>query len=113
MQVVFIVLNKIECLDTILTEFGENGIKGATILESRGMARSLEGFTELNFMASLRMFLDPERQESKTIFTVIEDDQIKIVSEIVNKVTGGLDKDDTGIIFTLPVTYTEGIGETI
>ena len=111
MQVVFIVLNKVECLDTILKEFAENGIKGATILDSRGMAHSLEEFTELHFIASLRMILDPDRQESKTIFTVIEDDQIKNVSEIVNKATGCLDKTDTGIIFTVPVSYTEGLGE--
>jgi hypothetical protein len=31
------------------------------------------------------------------------------VSKIVNKVTGGLDKPNTGIIFTVPVKYMEGI----
>ncbi len=111
MQVVVIVLNKLECLEELLEKFGESGIRGATILESRGMAHSLSEFSELRFMASLRLLLDPEHQESKTIFAVVEDSQIKTVSEIVNDVTGGLQNDDTGIMFALPVSYTEGFGD--
>ena len=110
MQVVFIVLNKIECMEEILERFGESGIRGATILESRGMAHSLSEFSELRFMASLRMLLDPEHQESKTIFAVVDDNQVKTVSEILNDVTGGLDNSDTGIMFAVPVSYAEGFG---
>lgn len=108
MQLLVLVLNKIEVLEELLEEFSANKIKGATILDSKGMAHSLSEFHELKFMASLRMILDPEHSESKTIFLVLEEEQIKLVSEIVNKVTGGLDKPDTGVLFTLPVLYTEG-----
>ena len=57
------------------------------------------------------MILDPEHQESKTIFMVLEDKNVELVSKIVNKATGGLDKPDTGVLFTLPVDYTEGISK--
>lgn len=107
-QLLVLVLNKVECLESILENLEEAGIKGATILESKGMAHSLAEFSELRFMASLRMLLDPERQESKTVFMVIDEAKIKLVSDIINKATGGLDKPDTGIIFTLPISYTEG-----
>jgi hypothetical protein len=59
-------------------------------------------------MMSLRMLLDPGHKESRTIFMVIKEEQIPTISEIVNDVTGGLDQPDSGIIFTVPVGYTEG-----
>lgn len=109
MQMLVIVLNKVECLEEILTEFGKAKISGATILDSRGMAMELADHDDLRFIGSLRFLLEPQRRENKTIFMVIEDQQIPVVSKIINKVTGGLDKPNTGIIFTLPVQYMEGI----
>ena len=40
MVLLTLVLNKTECLDEILHQFAENGINGATILDSTGMAHS-------------------------------------------------------------------------
>lgn len=108
MQLLFIVLNKIECLEEILEKLGEANIYGATILESKGMAHSLSEFSDLSFMMSLRMLLDPGHKESRTIFMVVSEKQIPTISKIVNDVTGGLDQPDSGIIFTVPVGYTEG-----
>ena len=39
MKLVTIILNKTECLDEILEEFGNNNIPGATIIDSRGMVQ--------------------------------------------------------------------------
>lgn len=111
MQLLVLILNKIECLNDILKEFMSHEIKGATILESRGMVHSLAEYDELRFFSSLRRVLDPDHKESKTVLAVIPEEKIQTVSEIVNRVTGGLDKPDTGIIFTLPVNYVEGIGD--
>ena len=54
MQLLVIVLNKLECLDKLLTALEEEHIPGATILDSRGMAQQLEGHDELRFLGSLR-----------------------------------------------------------
>ena len=54
------------------------------------------------------MILNPEHKESKTVFMVLKDEEIPLVSEIVNKVVGGLGQPDTGIMFAMPVTYLEG-----
>jgi hypothetical protein len=109
MQAVFIVLNKIECIEEMLEQLGENKITGATLLESKGMAHQLSEVSDLSFMVSLRMLLDPGHKESRTIFMVAEDDKVPVISKIVNDVTGGLDKPDTGILFTVPVSYAEGL----
>lgn len=109
MQLVVIVLNKTEVLERLLEQFGQHHIYGATILDSKGMAHALDENSDLSFMVSLRMLLDPGHKESKTIFMVVEEDKVSTVSSIVNEVTGGLENPDTGIIFTIPVSYTEGI----
>lgn len=109
MQVLFIVLNKTECLEDLLKAFSENNLHGATILESQGMAHALDSFSELDFTLSLHALLNPSHKESKTIFMVIKDEtEADLVSSIVNDVTGGLSKPDTGILFTMPVNRLEG-----
>ena len=109
MQVATIVLNKTECLEELLKRFVEARLNGATILDSRGMAMELADHDELRFIGSLRMLMEPKHKENKTILMVIADDQVALVSRILNEVTGGLDKPDTGILFTTPVSYMEGL----
>ncbi|HZJ77776.1 MAG TPA: hypothetical protein VFD52_03120 [Clostridia bacterium] len=109
MTLVTIVLNETDWLENLLFAFSENGIKGATILDSTGMARTLISDNELGFMSSLRNVLDPDRETSKTVFVLVKEDKVKTISKILNEVTGGLDKPDSGIMFCMPVSYTEGI----
>ena len=91
-----------------MEKLSEKNIR-ATIIPSKGMANSLLDLNKMRFIESLRVLLDPIHKENYTIFSVIEDEMIPVVSEIVNSVTGGIDKTDSGIIFTVPVGYTEGI----
>lgn len=109
MKLLIFVLNKVECLEKLLSKFGKNNIPGATVLDSHGMAQILEGHDELRFMASLRMLLNPAHKENKTIFMVLPDEKVDLVVKIVNDVIGGLDHPDTGILFTVPIDRVEGL----
>ena len=109
MKLLMIVLNKTECLERLLTSFEANQIPGATIIDSKGMAQELEQFDDTSFMFSLRMLINPAHRENKTIFMVIPDELVAKVSSIVNEVTGGLDQPDTGILFTVPIDFIEGL----
>lgn len=106
MQILFLVLNKTEYLDSILTEFVNVGIKGATIIDSQGMASALieHHHNEIPFLGSLRNFINSSRPYNKTIFTVVDDDELvdKAV-EAVNKVIGDISKPGFGVMFTVPV----------
>ncbi len=111
MKLVVIILNKTECLDELLEAFGENHISGATIIDSKGMVQELNetDHEDLYFLVSLRSLLNPSHKENKTIITVTKEEDIPLISKITNEVTGGLDKPDTGILFTLPIDYLEGL----
>ena len=67
MKLLFFVLNETEKLDDVLTELATNGIKGATVIDSMGMARILSNNhddNEISFLSSLRSFLSPEREKT-------------------------------------------------
>lgn len=109
MQVFVFVLNRTELLENLLQEFANHGLKGATVLDSRGMARILHSEDEMPLFYGLRAIMEPERRISKTIFMVLKDEQVPIARKVVNQVTGGLDVPDSGIMFAMPLTMVEGL----
>ena len=106
MYMFILVLNK-----PILEAMLEKGLSGATVLESTGMMRVLDGDdnVDLPMLGLLRHFYSPERKTSKTMFTLIEEDKIDVLRKIINEKTGGLNKPDTGIAFAVPTTFVEGL----
>ena len=109
MKLVVIVLNKIECMEELLKEFADRGLPGATILQSHGMMQELGDDAQMHFMLSLRHILNPEHKENRTIFMAAAEDKVPAIVSAVNRVTGGLDKSDTGILFTVPIDYLTGV----
>lgn len=111
MKLLIIVLNKTECLEELLEEFGKNSFSGATIIDSKGMIQELSDNEEFDFriLGSLRNLLNPSHKENKTIFMVTKESDIDNIYEITDRVTGGLSKPDTGILFTLPIDRLEGL----
>ncbi len=110
MQMFVVVLNKVERLEDLLEEMGKEGLAGATVLNSRGMAHILCD-EDTPMFGVLRSLLNPEHKESKTIFAILTDEQVEIAKKIVRRVTGGLDKPDTGIMFSIPTLFVEGVNE--
>lgn len=112
MKLLFFVLNKVEKLDDILTAFVNNDIKGATVIDSIGMARLLSckhDDDEISFLSSLRVFLKPEREKSNIILTVIQDSQLDTAVSVIESVVGDLSSEDTGVVFSVPVDFAKGI----
>lgn len=112
MKLLFLVLNKTEKLNDVLAELARRNISGATVVESMGMARLLshthdEG--EIPFLGSLRTFLNPEREESKVILTVIHEWQLSEAVNAIESVVGDLSLKDTGVVFCVPIDFTKGI----
>lgn len=107
MQLAVFVLSKTELLDDFLIALAEHGIRGATVLDSKGMAHALPKGN--SFAASLRLILTPGHEEGKTVFAVVPDEKVSVVSQVANHVCGDLSGPESGILFAIPITYTEGI----
>lgn len=109
MQLMVFVLNRIEVLEGLLSELGHIGITGATVFNTTGMAHVLTNGDEFSFLGSLRNFLEPDREDNRTIMMVLKDEEVQKVRDTIVSVVGDLKKPNTGILFTVPVGYTEGI----
>lgn len=110
MQLLLLVLNDVEMLTPLLETLMANNIRGATILNSTGMARELcRNGEDYPIFGTLRYLMDPEREESRTVFMVLKDEQVPIAKKIIRDMLGGLKGPDTGVMFTLPVSSAEGI----
>lgn len=115
MKLFVLILNQTEKLDDLMVSYAKEEICGATILDSTGMVRELSGLRfheeEIPFWGSVRKFLNNEdHKKSKTIFTVIRDDQKDKIIRITEEVVGDFTKPDTGIMFIIPLDFARGKG---
>ncbi|MBM7453429.1 hypothetical protein JN09_000755 [Acholeplasma morum] len=107
MEVLFIVLNDLSYLDEIFKKFLELEVRGATILDSKGMARAIMDNEGLNFLLSgpFQRSLDDEQKNSKTIFTVVPEGQkAEDIVQAVRKIVEHSKKQVIGFMFTIPVS---------
>lgn len=107
MQILFIVLNDLSFMDKILAKFLELKVRGATLIDSQGMAAAImqnEGMTNL-FSGPFSRSLENDQKESKTIFTVIpEDEKVQEVVREIQSIFEHSKKQVIGFMFTMPVS---------
>lgn len=107
MQVLFIVLNDLSYQQKVLEIFIENDVRGATILDSEGMAKAVLENEGLGMLLGgpFAKSIPSNPASSKTLFTVIPDDSIvpRLIEKLVNALENS-DKRTVGFMFTLPVS---------
>lgn len=109
MQMLVLVLNNESYLEDLLSELEKKGIRGATIIDSTGMGRVLHSNDNIPIFGGIKFLMNDKRPFNKTIFTVIKDNQVEIATKAIKDVVGDLNEPGAGILFTLPVSYCEGI----
>lgn len=111
MQMLIMVLNKVDELEDILEKLNNIGIKGATVLDSQGMANVISSThpEKIPIFGSLAMLVNEKRPYNKTIFAIIQDNQVTDAISAIKSVVGDLSKPNVGIVFTVAVNYVEGV----
>ena len=108
MQVLFLVLHKVEKLDDLLVVLQNNGITGGTIIESKGMINTLK--SNNNFIIeSLKIFLEDPRETSKTLFFILEKEKVEIARKVIDEALGGINNPNTGIMFGFDLAFVDGL----
>ena len=112
MQLLILILKKVEVMNELMKSLAKSGVKGATILEGTGMAEALVDMEDLPLFGALRRILaDEEREASKVMMLVLKDEQVMQTRKVIHEVIGDLNVPNTGIMFTVPINYVEGLGE--
>lgn len=107
MQLLVLILNKTECLDQLFEELLSIGIKGATVVESTGMARVI-GDQSHDLFGSIRMLIDTDRESNLTIFMAVNESLVEKTRQVINEAVGGLENPDTAVLFGLPINFFDG-----
>lgn len=111
MQLLVLILKKVDLMDEILKQLLEKGVKGGTIMEGTGMAKALSEIDDLPMFGMLRRLLDSnDLESSKVMMFVLKADKAVETRETIKSVID-LSVPNTGIMFAVPITYVEGLGE--
>ncbi len=113
MHMLILVIKHVELIDELVRELVEAGLHGGTILDSTGMASVIESFDDAPLFGMLRHVFEEndEKESSKTMFFVVDDEELHNAKKIIKKVAGDLNQPNTGIMFSLPVEFVEGLGD--
>ena len=113
MKMILFVLNDPAKLQDLLNAWKEAGATGATILFSTGMGRINPPAVlrdDLPLMPSLSDFFHQDEKLSRTLFTIVKDDEtVRRVIAATRSLVGELDRPDTGLLVVLPVEQAEGL----
>jgi len=112
LQLLILILKKVELIDEIIKQLAESGVKGGTIIEGSGMAKALINMEDLPIFGMLRhLLVDEEKEICKLMMFVLKDEQVMSTRGTIKNVIGDLNIPNTGIMFSIPLTFVEGLGE--
>ncbi|MBW2057886.1 MAG: hypothetical protein JRH07_18600 [Deltaproteobacteria bacterium] len=103
------VLNKEELLDEILTGLLDIGVSGATVVDTMGMLQVIS--QDIPIFAGFRSMTTGGRGHNKTVFSVIEDEEIlREAIAFVEETCLQSHQQTIGILFAAPLTYFSRLG---
>lgn len=105
MKLMYVVLYLEEFLYHILEYFIQEGIDGATIIESSGMG---EYISNIPLFASFIGFMNEGKNRSKTIIALIPEDRQQEIIAGIEEITGDLDKKEGAMIIVTDVAFYKG-----
>ncbi len=97
----------------ILESWETLGVRGVTILESTGLGRlKRSGLRDdMPLMPSLRDILESNEEHHRTLLSVVDDEQkVDEMIAAAQRITGDLDRGNTGFLFVVPVLRVHGLG---
>ncbi len=110
MQLIFIIMKQLDKTDDLMIALANAGIKGATIIESSGMAKVLYKLESIPAVDILGHILNKENTNaSQTILIAVSDDMVDVVRKTAKDILGDLSIPNAGVIFGVPVSFSEGI----
>ena len=108
-HLMILILDDLTVLPDLTQAWRKIGVPGATILESAGAFRVETWLSRVGLKGLDRLFESNEVRR-RTLFVAIEDDDLltRAVAE-AERVMGGFDRPDSGLLLVLPVTQVKGL----
>jgi len=97
--------------EDILTGFLELGVRGATVVDGRGMGQIVA--TDIPIFAGFKSLFPVGGGATYLVLSVMEAALSERAIKLVDEVCGDLDKPGAGIAFTVPVGRVRGLAQEI
>jgi nitrogen regulatory protein PII len=112
MEVLVLVLNQPDYLDNILEGFLLAGLRGATVIQTTGMGRTL--CEKVPLFGGIRSILQGCRPDNLTVFTVVRNQEMREKAiDVIKENLGDLSQPNTGFLFCVPVSTAMGFAESL
>ncbi|MDA3950247.1 MAG: PTS sugar transporter subunit IIA [Spirochaeta sp.] len=105
MKLMIINLYVEEFLYRVLELFIEEGIEGATIVESAGMGQYI---SNVPLFADFIGFMNESKHKSKTILTMVPEEHVEDLMNGIEEITGDMDKKQGAMVLVLDVAAYRG-----
>lgn len=109
-QLLVVILKKSDIVDILMQRLAEEGVKGGSVIETTGMAKSLKNASDLNIIDAIsELFGSEPVANSKMIMIALPEEKLQTAKDVVHEVCGDLTKPNAGVMFALPISFSEGI----
>lgn len=112
MQLLLLIIHDPKQMETILMRMMEAGIRGGSLVDCEGVLQAIGASRgeKPPVFGSLRQYLNPDSdRKNKMLLSAMSAEEIRKTHEIVEEVTGGLQKANTGIFLSLPIGFSDGV----
>lgn len=107
-KLLFIILYEMKFLEDILDILLEHGIRGATVIESRGLKDDLSA---IPLFSNFFNFLGDTSDESKTIMVIVRESQIHFIINEIEEIMGDLDAHSGAMVLAVDTFLIKGTME--
>ena len=104
-----VILDDLKRMPGLLRAWQEIGLPGATIVQSAGSHRTTTWLTQVGLGALNRLF-EADEVSRRTLLVAVEgDDLLEQAIAEAERVMGGFDRPDSGLLLVLPVAHVRGL----
>lgn len=98
-------------VEEILTGFLELGIRGATVLDGRGMGQILS--TQVPIFAGFKSLFPGGSTGTYVILSVVQPEAVDEAMQLAEEICGDFTRAGTGVVFSLPVLRVRGMANAL
>lgn len=112
MEFLILILKKIELIDDLILQLKEADIHHGTIVDAKSMTTALSRWSDVPMFGLFRSANNHEYNEDcKMLMFALQKEQVEKVKKVIEDVVGDMNRPKTAVMFTLPISFSEGIGE--
>ena len=114
MKLLTLILKQTELISELNDELKKIGVHHGTIIDAKSMTKGLSAWSDDSIIIGgfLRRAKNFEyNEECKVLLFILKDELLKEVEQVIENVIGDMNKPGTGVMFTVPIDFAEGLGE--